>query len=412
MSAENIAKEAKVAFYKTKNLSTIVKNQVLSDLVRLLEENKDKIKQENAKDMSDGKEKGLSPALLDRLELNDARIRSLQQSVLEIISLPDPIGEVIRGLNLPNGLQLLTKRVPIGVLMTIYESRPNVTIDVASLSFKAGNACILRGGSEAYHSNFILSSLFQEALQKNNLPKATVSSVQDTKRETIIPYLKLPKWIDVVVPRGGEGLVRFITEHSQIPVIKHDSGVTNLFVDSKADLELSKRVILNSKTQRPGVCNALENLLLHKDNPDNLELLLYLANNKVDLLLDEDSLKLGAHGKPAKTEDYFTEFLDYRLSVKIVSNVEEAVSFIRNYGSGHTECILSSNIETIEYFKREIDSAAVFVNCSTRFHDGGEFGLGAEVGISTGKLHVRGPMGLTHLTTTTTYLQGNGQVRV
>jgi len=418
MSLEKFAKDAhqsamraKAAGQKIRSLHSNVKNKVLHKFATLLSENETSIISENAKDMVLGRTKGLSTALLDRLLLDPKRIKGMIQSVEEIKTLPDPVGEVIRGVVLPNGLELLTKRVPIGVVMTIFESRPNVIVDIASLSFKSGNACILRGGSEAFHSNKILSQLFHEALRSEDIDESAVVFVENTEREAMLPFFQLDDLIDIIVPRGGEALIKFVSENSKIPVVKHDKGVTNLFVEKTADSSIVLPIILNSKIQRPGVCNALENLILDKDYPENAKLLSDLADNGVSLLLDEEALKLYPKGKLVSEADYETEFLDLRLSVKMVDSFQDTIDFIRKYSSGHTECILSEDESVIRQFQSSLDSAAVFVNCSTRFHDGGEFGLGAEVGISTGKLHVRGPMGLVHLTTTTTYVTGKGQVR-
>jgi glutamate-5-semialdehyde dehydrogenase len=418
MSSENFKKEAHSAATRAKNasqnirsLNTQAKNRVFTKLATLIAENEVSIIRENEKDMTGGASKGLSSALLDRLLLDPLRIKNMIRSVEEIKALPDPVGEVVRGVILPNGLELLTKRVPIGVVMTIFESRPNVIIDIASLSFKSGNACILRGGSEAFHSNLILSNLFHTALRSESIDENAVVFVENTEREAMIPYFHLEELIDIVVPRGGEALIKFVSENSKIPVVKHDKGVTNLFIEKTADPSIVLPIILNSKVQRPGVCNALENLILHKDYPNNASLLEELAVNGVELLLDEPSLKLFPKGKSVTEADYAMEFLDLRLSVKMVDTIDEAFAFIRKFSSGHTECILSEDETMIRKFQSSLDSAALFVNCSTRFHDGGEFGLGAEVGISTGKLHVRGPMGLVHLTTTTTYVTGKGQLR-
>ncbi|EMY26994.1 glutamate-5-semialdehyde dehydrogenase [Leptospira interrogans serovar Australis str. 200703203] len=335
----------------------------------------------------------------------------MASAVREIAALPDPIGEVTRGITLPNGLELVTRRVPLGVVMVIYESRPNVTIDVGALSFKSGNACILRGGSEAFYSNEILIKLFHEILIKEEIDIGSVVFVDKTDRSFMIPFFQQTSLIDIVVPRGGEGLIRFVSENSKIPVVKHDKGVCNLYIDQDADPEKVIPIVINSKVQRPGVCNSTENLILHNGYPFRKELLEALAKEGVELLLDPSSLALYPNGKPVKEQDYLEEFLDLRLSVKTVSSLEEALAFIEKTSSGHTEAIVTEDLNTARIFTNSLDSAALFINCSTRFHDGGEFGLGAEVGISTGKLHVRGPMGLVHLTTTTTYVTGNGQIR-
>ncbi|APH42559.1 Gamma-glutamyl phosphate reductase [Leptospira interrogans serovar Copenhageni/Icterohaemorrhagiae] len=408
---QDLCSRAKKASKVLKQLSSSKKNKILLSLADLLEKRKAEILLANELDLKDGKEKKLSSALMDRLLLNEKRIFTMASAVREIAALPDPIGEVTRGITLPNGLELVTRRVPLGVVMVIYESRPNVTIDVGALSFKSGNACILRGGSEAFYSNEILIKLFHEILIKEEIDIGSVVFVDKTDRSFMIPFLQQTSLIDIVVPRGGEGLIRFVSENSKIPVVKHDKGVCNLYIDQDADPEKVIPIVINSKVQRPGVCNSTENLILHNGYPFRKELLEALAKEGVELLLDPSSLALYPKGKPVKQQDYLEEFLDLRLSVKTVSSLEEALAFIEKSSSGHTEAIVTEDLNTARIFTNSLDSAALFINCSTRFHDGGEFGLGAEVGISTGKLHVRGPMGLVHLTTTTTYVTGNGQIR-
>ncbi|EMP04531.1 glutamate-5-semialdehyde dehydrogenase [Leptospira interrogans serovar Pyrogenes str. 200701872] len=408
---QDLCSRAKKASKVLKQLSSSKKNKILLSLADLLEKRKAEMLLANELDLKDGKEKKLSSALMDRLLLNEKRIFSMASAVREIAALPDPIGEVTRGITLPNGLELVTRRVPLGVVMVIYESRPNVTIDVGALSFKSGNACILRGGSEAFYSNEILIKLFHEILIKEEIDIGSVVFVDKTDRSFMIPFFQQTSLIDIVVPRGGEGLIRFVSENSKIPVVKHDKGVCNLYIDQDADPEKVIPIVINSKVQRPGVCNSTENLILHNGYPFRKELLEALAKEGVELLLDPSSLALYPNGKPVKEQDYLEEFLDLRLSVKTVSSLEEALAFIEKTSSGHTEAIVTEDLNTARIFTNSLDSAALFINCSTRFHDGGEFGLGAEVGISTGKLHVRGPMGLVHLTTTTTYVTGNGQIR-
>ncbi|TGK00187.1 glutamate-5-semialdehyde dehydrogenase [Leptospira langatensis] len=408
---EGLCKEAKSAYRQIRSLSSSQKDQVLERLASSLLSRKEETLKENAKDLEAGKSKGLSSALLDRLTLDEKRIQGLSKAVLEIKSLPDPVGETVRGLTLPNGIRLNTKRVPLGVVMVIYESRPNVTIDVGALSFKSGNACILRGGSEAIHSNTILAQIFQDCLKEAGLPPNAVTFVDRTEREYMVPFLKQTSYIDIVVPRGGEGLIRFVSENSLIPVVKHDKGVVNLYIDKSADPKKVVPIAINSKVQRPGVCNAAENLVIHSEYPYTKELLEELAAKGVQLLLDPRSLAIYPKGQAVTDQDYMEEFLDLRFSVKTVDHIQEAIEFIEVTSSGHTEAIVTEDISAANFFTRSLDSAALFVNISTRFHDGGEFGLGAEVGISTGKLHVRGPMGLIHLTTTTTYAEGEGQVR-
>ena len=406
-----ICSTAKSSQKKLKSLKASEKNSILLQLATQLVERRNFITEENKKDLLAGKEKGLSDAMLDRLLLDEKRIGALADSVRYIASLPDPVGEVVRGLSLPNGCELLTKRVPLGVVMVIYESRPNVTIDVGALCFKSGNACILKGGSEAIHSNLALAKIFQDVLQTNNIPAGVLSMIDKTERTIVPPFLKMDKYIDIVVPRGGSALIRFVAENSIIPVVKHDAGVCNLFVDQSADLDTTLAIVDNSKNQRPGVCNAAENLFIHSKYPHTQALLEKLEQRGTMLLLDASVDAKLHHAQQASEEDFAAEFLDHRLSVKTVADLQQGMEQIEKYSSGHTEVIISNDFESIHKFQQEINSAAVFVNCSSRFHDGGEFGLGAEVGISTGKLHVRGPMGLVHLTTTTTYLVGNGQTR-
>ncbi|PJZ69615.1 glutamate-5-semialdehyde dehydrogenase [Leptospira perolatii] len=408
---KELCQKAKIASREIRKLNTNTKNSILDSLAKSLLSKQSEILAENAKDLQFGKEKGLSGAMLDRLTLDPKRIEKLVEAVREIRALPDPVGEVIRGLTLPNGIRLNTKRVPLGVVMVIYESRPNVTIDVGALSFKSGNACILRGGSEAYHSNMILSNLFRDCLKFAGISPDALVFVEKTDREFMVPFLQQSEFVDLVVPRGGEGLIRFVSEHSKIPVVKHDKGVCNLFIDKSADPKKALDIAINSKVQRPGVCNAVENLILHSEYPKSKELLEGLAQKGVELLLDPAALALFPKGKPAQESDYLEEFLDLRLSVKTVPSIHEAILFIEKVSSGHTEAIVTEDIAMSNLFRDSLDSAALFVNISTRFHDGGEFGLGAEVGISTGKLHVRGPMGLVHLTTSTTYAEGEGQIR-
>ena len=408
---DHITNKAKKASSQIRSLRTKIKNNVLHELAEALINESNAIIEKNKIDVEEGKKKGLSPALLDRLVLDEKRIQNLSKSVLEIASLPDPIGVVTRGSTLSNGLQLITKQVPLGVVLVIYESRPNVTIDVASLAFKSGNVAILRGGSEAIHSNQILCKIFQNVLNKFNITEDAIVFVEKTDRSHMIPLLKKSTHIDIVVPRGGEALIQFVSENSTIPVVKHDKGVCNLFVDQSAERVMAEKICINSKLQRTGVCNALENLFIHRDFSFKIELLKALETAGSKLLVDEEIQRDFPHFALATEEDYQMEFLDERLSVKIVGSIEEAISNIEKYSSGHTEVILSESQKNIDTFIQSLDSAAIFVNCSSRFHDGGEFGLGAEVGISTGKLHVRGPMGLMHLTTTTTILHGQGQVR-
>lgn len=369
---------------------------------------------ENQKDLAAALANDLKASLVDRLKLDVKRMKEMASAVREIAQFPDPVGEVIRGRTLKSGVRMIQKRVPLGVVFTVFESRPNVTVDIGALCVKSGNAAILRGGKEAIHTNIALHSIFQDALVKAGLPAESIQIVTETDRELMLAFLHQDQLIDLVVPRGGEALIQFTVENSRIPVVKHDRGVCNLFVDQNADFDLVLRVVANAKLQRPSVCNAIENLLVHRAYPHTKKLLMGLEQEGAILLGDQESRDTYEGVGEIKNPDaeYAQEYLDNRLAVKMVGSVEEAVEFIYKYGSGHSEAILSRDVEAIDRFVASVDSAAVFVNCSTRFHDGGQMGMGAEVGISTGRLHVRGPMGVEHLTTTTYVMEGEGQVRL
>lgn len=369
---------------------------------------------ENQKDLTAAVANDLKASLVDRLRLDVKRMKEMASAVREIAQFPDPVGEVIRGRTLKSGVRMIQKRVPLGVVFTVFESRPNVTVDIGALCVKSGNAAILRGGKEAIHTNIALHSIFQDALVKAGLPAESIQIVTETDRELMLAFLHQDQLIDLVVPRGGEALIQFTVENSRIPVVKHDRGVCNLFVDQNADFDLVLRVVANAKLQRPSVCNAIENLLVHRAYPHTKKLLMGLEQEGAVLLGDQESRDTYEGVGEIKNPDaeYAQEYLDNRLAVKMVGSVEEAVEFIYKYGSGHSEAILSRDVEAIDRFVASVDSAAVFVNCSTRFHDGGQMGMGAEVGISTGRLHVRGPMGVEHLTTTTYVMEGEGQVRL
>jgi glutamate-5-semialdehyde dehydrogenase len=369
---------------------------------------------ENQKDLAAALANDLKASLVDRLKLDVKRMKEMASAVREIAQFPDPVGEVIRGRTLKSGVRMIQKRVPLGVVFTVFESRPNVTVDIGALCVKSGNAAILRGGKEAIHTNIALHSIFQDALVKAGLPAESIQIVTETDRELMLAFLHQNQLIDLVVPRGGEALIQFTVENSRIPVVKHDRGVCNLFVDQNADFDLVLRVVANAKLQRPSVCNAIENLLVHRAYPHTKKLLMGLEQEGAILLGDQESRDTYEGVGEIKNPDaeYAQEYLDNRLAVKMVGSVEEAVEFIYKYGSGHSEAILSRDVEAIDRFVASVDSAAVFVNCSTRFHDGGQMGMGAEVGISTGRLHVRGPMGVEHLTTTTYVMEGEGQVRL
>jgi glutamate-5-semialdehyde dehydrogenase len=408
-----LARRARVASSSLMSLSTETKNDILLAVARLLIEEKDYIQHENSKDLEAGQQKGLSTAMLDRLKLSDEVIDSMVTGLKELCSLADPIGKVEDFVKRPNGLQVGRMRVPLGVIAMIYESRPNVTVDAAALCLKAGNAIILRGGSEAINSNIALAALLQKALILHDVDKDVVQVIPVTDRMAVNHLLTHEEYIDLVIPRGGEGLIRFVSETSRIPVLKHYKGVCHIYVDKDADLEKAVPLIVNSKTHRPGVCNALEGLLVHEDVAETFlpVIVRALTEKSVELRGCERCTAISVEIKPAEKEDWGTEFLDLILCVKIVNDFDEAKTYIREYGSLHTESIVTENYSTAQRFIAEIDASAVMVNASTRFNDGGQLGLGAEIGISTTKLHAYGPMGLEELTTRKFVVYGQGQVR-
>ncbi len=406
-------KEAKAASRVLANLSTEVKNRALLAMADLLMERAEEIKRENAKDLEYGKEKGLSSALLDRLLLDDKRIKGMADGLREVAALPDPVGEVVKMWRRPNGLQIGKLRVPLGVVAVIYESRPNVTADTAALCIKSGNAIVLRGGSEAINSNTVIAGILREAAQKAGVPAQAIQLIETTDREAVFHLLKMEEYVDLVVPRGGEGLIRFVAENSRIPVVYHYKGVCHTFVDKDADLEMAWSISFNAKVQRPGVCNAMETLLVHADIAEDFlpEMARRFQEAGVELRGCEKARQLVPGMKEATEEDWYAEYLDLILAVRVVDGFEEAVDHIHTYGSGHSEAIVTTNYATAMRFLQEVDAAAVYVNASTRFTDGYEFGLGAEMGISTQKLHVRGPMGLEDLTCCKFVILGQGQIR-
>ena len=413
----NLAENARSASLKTATLGTGAKNTALQRLAELLEAQTEAILEANAKDLNAGEENGLTQALLDRLRFTPERIQAMAEGVRQVIALPDPVGETIEESTRPNGLRLVKRRVPIGVIGIIYESRPNVTIDCAVLCLKAGNACILRGGKEAFHSNTILADIIQQALRETNIPETAVQLIPTTEREALNILLKLDDFIHCIIPRGGEGLIRFVAENSRIPVIKHYKGICNIYVDTDADLDIAENIIENAKCQRPGVCNAAENLFLHKDIVQDFlpRIAQRLASAGVELRINEATAKhlngTDIPYKHAKEEDFHEEFLDLILSIKTVDNLEDAISAINCYGSGHSDAIITTNEATAETFLSGVDTSTAYWNASTRFTDGFEFGLGAEIGISTDRLHARGPMGLRELCTYKFIVYGTGQVK-
>ncbi|MEZ6043724.1 MAG: glutamate-5-semialdehyde dehydrogenase [Planctomycetaceae bacterium] len=382
---------------------------VAEELVRRTED----IVTANEKDLAQGRADGLSDAMLDRLRLTPDRLQSLADAVLQIAALPDPVGEVIEGGRRPNGLQIEKIRVPLGVVFFIYESRPNVTIDAAAICVKAGNAVILRGGKEAFHSNQALQQVLLDCLKKAGLPEHAVQLVSTTDREAVGQFLKMGQLIDVTIPRGGRSLIERVTAEATMPVIKHFDGICHVYLDASADVQMSVDITTNSKCQRPGVCNAAETLLIHRDAVEGVmpAVVKALQDRGVELRCCERSQPLVAGAVAATDEDYSTEYLALILSVKIVDSLDEAVEHIRRFGSGHTEAIVTSDLNAAQAFERKVDSSAVMINASTRFNDGGEFGLGAEIGISTDRFHARGPCGLREITSYKYVVRGTGQVR-
>jgi glutamate-5-semialdehyde dehydrogenase len=394
-------------------LSSAAKDALLTDMADALISNASHLIDENAKDLDTAGKKGLSPAMLDRLMLNEARIKAMADGLREVAALPDPVGEVTRMWKRPNGLMVGKMRIPLGVIGIIYEARPNVTADAAALCLKAGNAVILRGGSEAINSNVAISGILKDAMVRAGIPAAALSVIPFTDREGVLEMLKQEDFIDLIIPRGGEGLIRFVVEHSKIPVIKHYKGVCHVFVDSSADLDAAERIIVNAKVQRPGVCNALETLLIHKDIVDSFVPRIYsaLSAHGVELRGDETFRRFAPNAKAATEQDWYDEFLDLILAARVVDDLDGAIEHINTYGSLHTEAILTSDYGNAQRFIREVNSGVVLVNASTRFSDGNQLGLGAEIGISTTKLHSFGPMGLEDLTTTKFIVYGDGQIR-
>jgi glutamate-5-semialdehyde dehydrogenase len=408
-----MAGKAQEASRQLAQLSTAVKNKALLEMAEDLERNQKPLIKENRKDLASGEKNRLFSSLIDRLRLTPPVIHGMAEGLREVARLPDPVGEVMKLSKRPNGLMVGRMRIPIGVIGIIYESRPNVTADASGLCLKSGNSVILRGGSEAFHSNQAIGHILRKVLTKEGLPQDAIQVFPHTEREAIREMLQLEDKIDLIIPRGGEELIRFVTNHSKIPVIKHYKGVCHIFVDETADLEMATRVCLNAKVQRPGVCNAVETLLVHEGVAGRFlpKVAKVLQKEGVELRGCPQTKKILSHVKKALEEDWFQEYLDLILSVKVVKGIEEAVEHIARYGSFHTEAIITSDYQNAQRFLREVNSSCVLVNASTRFNDGFELGLGAEIGISTSKLHAFGPMGLEELTTAKFIVYGEGQVR-
>lgn len=411
MAAEAVAKRAKAVSYEVASKSTAEKNNALKEIAKELTAQADYIIGQNRKDVDFAKEIGKTPAIIERLVLDKKRIDAMAEGLLSIAALPDPVGSGSSIQKRPNGLKILKVRVPIGVVAMIYESRPNVTSDAAGLTLKSGNTVILRGGKEALHSNIAIADIVRTGLEKAGFPKDAVQLIDRTEHEVVDELLLLNQYIDVVIPRGGESLIKSVVEKSRIPVIKHDKGVCHVFVDESADPEKAEAIVINAKCQRPSVCNAIETLLLHENYPHKEAMIKKLLENQVEVIADKAMHELFSDLKPATEADWFTEYLDYKISVRVVKDVKEAVEHINFYGSHHSDAILSENYDNTQFFLDRVDSAVVYANASTRFTDGAEFGLGAEIGISTQKLHARGPMGLESLTSEKWVVYGSGQVR-
>ena len=413
---EEMGKKAKIAARKLLTIDSKTKNNALLKIADELIYKKEEIKDVNKIDIKNGKEAGLSFALLDRLELTDSRIEAMAQSLREMAVFSDPIGEIVSGWRHKNGISIEKKRVPLGVIGMIYESRPNVTIDSAGLALKSSNAVILRGSSNAINSNIFLNKLFNEAGRKAGLPDNSVQLIESTDRDMVKEMITLDKYIDVLIPRGGKGLKKFIIENATIPVIETGAGVCHVFVDESAKIDMALPIIENAKIQRPSTCNSIETVLIHRNVAKNIMLRLtdMLIKDKVELRYSKDALDLVENRKDvnlASEEDFGAEYLDMIMSLKIVDSIEEAIEYINEHGTHHSDSIITENIGNAEKFLNEVDSAAVYLNASTRFSDGGEFGFGGEIGISTQKLHARGPMGIRELTTTKYIIRGNGQIR-
>ncbi len=410
---EDLGLRAKKASTELNRIESNTKDKFFEKLIENLDKNREIIKERNAIDIQEGEKKGLTKAFLDRLLLTDARIDGMIEAIETVKSFRDPIGEIVEGFPHKKGMEIKKVRVPLGVIAMIFESRPNVSIDASILCLKSSNAVILRGGSDSINSNKVLVDLVRETLDQVGMPKDSVILVEKTEREYVNELLTLNKYIDVVIPRGGKGLKKAIIDNATIPVIETGAGVCHVYVDSDASLEKAKDIIINAKTQRPGVCNAIETVLIHRDRIEDFlpEIAKALKEKNVELRVDGSGIKFVEEAKLAIEEDWDTEYLDLILSIKTVDSVEEAIEHINRYSTKHSDAIITENFDKATRFTREVDSACVYVNASTRFTDGGEFGFGGEIGISTQKLHARGPMGVRELTSLKYVISGNGQIR-
>jgi len=409
---DQFLKDAKDASNVISTLSGAIKNKVLNKMAEALIDNITFIETENKKDIENGKRNNLSSALMDRLLLNKERIKGMATAINEIASLKEPVGKIHEGWIVENGLNIQKVSVPIGVIGIIYESRPNVTSDTAALCFKSGNICILKGGKEAQNSNQAIAKILQDVLLEHNLPKEAISLLPDSSREGVANLIKQDKYVDLIIPRGGEALIKFVSSNASVPVVKHDKGLCHTYIDQDANIQKALDVTFNAKCRRPGICGAMETLLIDKKIAKKVL-------PKIKEQFDKSGTILKGCSKTCKIidiqkatkEDWDTEYLDNILSIKIMSNLDDAINHISKYGSGHSDAIITENYTTAEKFLNNIDSACVYLNASTQFTDGGEFGFGAEVGISTNKLHARGPMGINELTTYKFKIYGNGQTR-
>ncbi len=410
---ESIAKAAREASFRLASVESAVKDRVLLRMAGALEAGAAGLKKENAKDLKAGKEKGLTDAMLDRLTLSDKVIAGMANGLREVAALKDPVGEVSDLSVMASGIRVGRMRIPLGVVGIIYESRPNVTADAAGLCLKSGNAVVLRGGSEAINSNMAIAVILRDALEAEGITKDAVQVIETIDRAAVLEMLKQEEFIDVIIPRGGEGLIRFVTENSKIPVIKHYKGVCHVFVDESADMDMATSIAFNAKVQRPGVCNAMETLLVHKDIAGEFLPLIGVKYKEagVEIRGCERTREILIGAKEATEEDWYEEYLDLIIAVRVVDDMDAAIKHIEKYGSLHTESIITESYERSQRFLREVNSSTVMVNASTRFSDGGQFGLGAEIGISTTKLHSYGPMGLVDLTTRKFIVLGEGQIR-
>lgn len=407
------ANEAKEASRSIARASTELKNRIILRMAEYLKKNKEEIVRANKVDIENAEKKGLTKALIDRLTLTDSRIDEMIKGLQEITALPDPVGEITKMWLRPNGMLVGKMRVPIGVIGIIYEARPNVTVDVAGLCLKAGNAVVLRGGSEALNSNIALIKILKEALKDEGMEEGVVTYIDIPQREAVLEMIKLEGLIDLIIPRGGEGLIRTVTENSRIPVLKHYKGVCHVFVDRDADLKMAEEICFNAKVQRPATCNAMETMLVDEAVAEDFlpKMLKRFEEAGVELRGCKKTKKIYPSVKAVKEEDYYKEYLDLILNVRVVKSIDEAIDHITKYGSAHSDAIVTKNYEKAMKFLRDVDSSAVFVNASTRLNDGYQFGLGAEIGISTDKIHARGPMALEELTCTKFIVLGSGQLR-